>query len=172
MGIKEKYIKKKLERKEASIKRKPEIPELDSIKKVGVIWQPEQKEAFHFLQDYFSKKQVIFRSLCVFHENVEMATDSNSLIPKDLNWFGFPKKGRIDSFIDLHFDLLLNISLEQNPTLDFITLSADARFKIGWSPNQNNYFDLNINITQKQDALYLAKQQIFYLGQLNKKTNK
>ena len=71
----------------------------------------------------------------------------------------------------MNFDVLLNVALEQNITLNYITLNTLAKFKIGWSPNENNYFDLNINITQNQDALYLAKQQIFYLGQLNKNKN-
>lgn len=172
MGLKDKYANKKLQKKEAEIQRKPEIPNLDTIKKVGVIWHPEQKEAFHYLQEYFSKKQVIFRSLCVYNEKNEMAIDSNSIILKDLNWWGFPKPGIIDSFAEMQFDLLLNISLEQNLALDYITLTTQAKFKIGWSPNEKNYFDLNINIVQNQDALYLAKQQIFYLGQLNKKTSK
>lgn len=172
MGIKEKYAIRKLKKTEASIHRKPEIPDFDNIKKVGVIWQPEQKEAFHFLQDFFSKKQIIFRSICVFSENIEMAADSSSLIPKDLNWWGFPKPGKIDSFTEMHFDLLLNISMKQNVTTDYITLVTEAKFKIGWSPNEINYFDLNINISKNQDALYLAKQQIFYLGELNKKTSK
>ena len=172
MGIKEKYAIRKLRKAEASVHRKPEIPDLDSLKKVGVIWQPEQKEAFHYLQEYFSKKQSIFRSLCVFSENIEMATDSNSIIPKDLNWFGFPKPGKIDNFVEMEFDLLLNICMNQNITIDYITISTQAKFKIGWSPNETNYFDLNINISKNQDALYLAKQQIFYLGELNKKTSK
>jgi len=65
--------------------------------------------------------------------------------------------------------LLLNIALNQNRVLDYLTALSKARFKIGWSPDQSNFFDLNINIGGKQDALFLARQQIFYLSQLNKK---
>ncbi len=171
MGIKETFANRKLRKLAGSIKRSPEIPLLDSVKKVGVIWQPAQKEAFHYLQDYFSKKQAIFRSLCIYNENIEQLADSSSIIPKDLNWLGFPKPGKIDNFLEIQYDLLINIALEQNVTLDYITLMAQAKFKTGWSPDETNYFDLNINISQNPDALYLAKQQIFYLGQLNKRVS-
>ena len=154
------------------MKRSPELPNLETVKKVGVIWQLSQNKAFHYLQDYFSKKQVIFRSLCVFEENLKLVPDANSIISKDLNWLSFPKPGKIDSFIELEFDLLLNVALEQNITLDYITIVTQAKFKTGWSADENNFFDLNINISQNQDALYLAKQQIFYLRQLNKTKNK
>jgi hypothetical protein len=169
MGLKEIFANRKLTRIAAAIRRSPEIPSLDAIKKVGVIWQPDQKEAFFFLQDYFSKKQVIFRSICVFNENSGQQPGSAALIPKDLDWLGFPKPGKIDVFTEIHFDLLLNIALRKNVTLDFITLVTEAKFKSGTSVSDQNYFDLNIKIGQNQDAMYLAKQQIFYLGQLNKK---
>lgn len=170
MGIIEKYARKKLRRKEAASKRIPAIPNLDNLKKVGVIWQPEEKDAYHYLHNYFNKKQVIFRSLCVLETPVEMMVDATALTPKELNWLKFPKSGIIDGFTNMNFDVLLNIALEQNITLDYITLHTQAKFKIGWSPDEKNYFDLNINISQNKNALYLAEQQIFYLGQLNKKT--
>ena len=157
---------------EAALKRNPELPDLETIKKVGVLWQMEQKDAYHFLHNYFNRKQVIFRSLCVLDKPVEMMVDANSLSPKDLNWLKFPKPGKVDDFMEMKFDVLLNIALEQNITLDYITLHTQAKFKIGWSPMEKNYFDLNINISQNKNPLFLAEQQIFYLGQLNKKEKK
>ena len=68
----------------------------------------------------------------------------------------------------MNFDILLNIALSQNLALDYITALSQAKFKVGSSPNASNYFDLNINIGENNDALYLAKQQIFYLAQLKK----
>ena len=81
---------------------------------------------------------------------------------------GLPDAVNVDNFIETEFDLLLNVALQQNLILDYITAFSRASFKIGWSPVKENYFDLNINIGGKQDALYLARKQIFYLGQLNK----
>jgi len=169
MGIKERIAIKWLSKIAVTTQRVPEIPNLDLVKKVGVLWQPEQKEAFHYIQNFFNKRQVVFRHLCVHSENIEFVVEPNVLIPKNLNWLGFPKHGTVDNFTEMHFDILLNIAMEQNVTLDYLTLVTNAKFKVGGQANLKNYFDLNINIGQNQNALYLAEQQIFYLGHLNNK---
>ncbi|MCG6186370.1 DUF6913 domain-containing protein [Maribellus maritimus] len=172
MGIREKYANRKLLKTELIINHSPQVPDLDSVKKVGIIWEPEGKNAYQYIKDFFSERGVVVRGFCVYNEDVNFATDTNSLTPKELDWLKLPKQGRIDTFTQLKFDILLNIALSQNITLDFITLSTQAKFKVGWSQKEKNYLDLNINIGQNQDALFLAKQQIFYLGQLNQKTSK
>ncbi len=170
MKLKEKFAYYKLRKKAAAVDRRVELPHPDTVRKVGVLWQPSGRAGFQYLHDHFSHAQVIFRNLCVFSDETNVNAGSNIITPKDLNWLGFPKPGPAEDFIKTEFDLLLNIALEQTLLLDYLTALSVARFKIGWSPSEKNYFDLNINISRKQDALYLAEQQIFYLGQLNKKT--
>lgn len=169
MKLIEKYACRKLRKKAAAVHRRVELPNPDSVRKVCVLWQPSQKEAFQYLHDHFLREQVIFRNLCVYPSNAVADAGTNIITQKDLNWMGLPKTGPADDFIKVEYDLLLNIALEQTLVLDYLTALSRARFKVGWSPNDANFFDLNINIGMKQDALYLAKQQIFYLGQLNKK---
>ncbi len=170
MGIKEKFVRRKLAKLTKDIPRKPVLPYINKVKVIGVIWQPSQKEAYNYLRNYFNREHVIFRGFCVFEETLNPHPDTSSLTVRDLNWWGLPKPDMIDDFTNMKFDVLLNIALKQNLVLDYITLISKARFKVGWSPNDNNYFDLNINIGEKLDAMYLAKQQIFYLAQLNKTT--
>ncbi len=170
MKLLEKYALKRLRRKAASTERQVRLPNPDKIRKAAVIWQPSQKEACQFLHDHFSQYPVIFRNLCVYSENPTINTGTDAITPKDLNWLGFPKPGFVENFLNTEFDLLLNIAMEQTLLLDYLTALSKARFKIGWSPQQDNYFDLNINISRNKDAMYLARQQIFYLAQLNKRT--
>jgi len=106
--------------------------------------------------------------MCVYEDHAGVPGDSSIITSKNLNWMGLPKPGPVDDFIKTEFDVLFNIALEQNLVLDYITSLSHAKFKTGWSPEKHNFFDLNINIGNKQDALYLAEQQIFYLRQLNK----
>jgi hypothetical protein len=169
MQLLTKYAYRKLRKKAGPLNRHVKLPHPDEIKKVGVLWQPSQNEAYIFLYNYFLQKQAIFRNLCVNIENSEQSSETNIITSKGINWMGFPKKGIADDFINTEFDLLMNIALEQNMVLDYITALSRAKFKTGWSPDENNFFDLNIKINGKLDALYLAKQQIFYLSQLNEK---
>lgn len=168
MKLLEKYGHRKLHQKAALVKRQVKLPKPDSIRKVAVLWEPSERLAFKFLHDHFSHVQVIFRNLCIYPKDDVAETGANILTHKDLNWYGLPKPGPVDDFINTEFDILLNIALNQSLQFDYVTALSRARFKIGSSKEETNFFDLNINIIGKQDALYLARQQIFYLGQLNK----
>lgn len=151
------------------MQRQPVFPDIETAKVIGVLWQPTQKEVYTFLKEYFNRDKVIFRGFCVFEEGVNPPPYTNTITVNDLNWWGLPKPGPVDEFIAMNFDVLFNIAIHQNFVLDYITALSQAMFKIGWSPDEKNYFDLNIKIGENHDSMYLAKQQIFYLAQLNKR---
>lgn len=167
--IKEIIARKKFEKLISTTDRNPVFPDIDKVKSIGVIWQPTQKEAFQYLKNYFNREQVIFRGFCVFESITNPPQDSNTLTVKDLDFWGLPKKEKVEEFINIRFEVLFNIALDKNLVTDYITALSQARFKTGCSTDENNHFDLNINIDENQDAMYLVKQQIFYLSQLNKK---
>jgi hypothetical protein len=171
MKLIEKYAFRKLQREAAVVKRRVVIPNIETIRKVCVLWQPSQEQAYLYLHNYFQRSQVIFRNFCVYNQQPVMATGTNVITPKDLNWMGLPKPALTEVFIQTEYDLLLNVALEQSLVLLYLTAMSRSHFKIGWSPSGLNYFDLNIQINGKKDAEYLARQQIFYLEQLNKKTS-
>jgi hypothetical protein len=170
MKLIEKYAYRKLHKEAATVKRRVKLPNPEFIRKVCVLWHPSQEQAYKYLHEHFMHSKIIFRNMCVYTQNPVVPTGTNVITPKDLNWMGLPKPGPAGDFIKTEYDLLLNIALEQTLVFDYLTALSRANFKIGWSPHEHNFFDLNININGKKDALYLAKQQIFYLGQLNKTT--
>lgn len=171
MKLIEKIAYRKLQREAATVKRRVVLPHPGTIRKVCVLWQPSQEHAYQYLHDYFQRSKVIFRNLCIYNQQPVMATGMNVITPKDLNWMGFPKPGLTEEFIKTEYDLLLNVALEQNLVLLYLTAMSRSHFKIGWSTSGLNYFDLNIQINGRKDAEYLARQQIYYLEQLNKKTS-
>lgn len=171
MGFKQKYAYRKLAKLVAAQNRSPEIPQLKPHSKVGVIWQPSEKPAVQFLRDHFNQQGAIFRDYCIFDNDSNPAIEANSLTVVDLNWWGIPKPEKVGDFMEIHFDILLSIAFEPNFAVDYVTALSNAKFKIGSSPSDENYFDLNIKIGENKDPMYLAKQQIFYLAQLNKNSN-
>ena len=170
MGLKNKYARRKLKKLVAKTAHQPVMPNIETAKVIGVIWQPTQKDAYTYLKNYFNRDQVIFRGICVFEEAVNPPEYTNTITTNDLTWWGLPKPEKTEEFLKMNFDVLLNITLNPNLAIDYLTALSQAKFKVGWSANEPNYFDLNIKIEQNHDAMYLAKQQIFYLAQLNKKT--
>ncbi len=172
MKIKQILAERKLKKLVENYRHSPVIPNIETTKLIGAIWHPTQKVAYQFLKEYFNKEQVIFRGFCVFEDDVNPHVNSNTLTTNDLTWIKLPKLEKIDDFININFDVLINMSLKQNLVLDYITLLSKAKFKVGSSTNESNYFDLNINIGENRDSMYLVEQQIFYLAQLNNKNNK
>jgi hypothetical protein len=172
MKIKQILAQRKLRKLAENYRHNPVLPNVKTTKHIGVIWHPTQKEAYQYLKDYFNKEQVIFRGFCVFEDDVNPLENSNTLTTSDLTWIGLPKPEKIDDFTSIRFDLLINMALKQNLVLDYITLLSRAKFKVGSSTDESNYFDLNINIGENHDSMYLAEQQIFYLAQLNNTNNK
>ena len=168
MKLIEKYAYRKLLMEAETVKRRIILPNPENIRKVFVLWQPSEDQAYKYLYNYFQRSQIIFRNLCVYNQHAVLPTGTNVITPKDINWLGFPKLTLIEDYINTEFDVLLNIALEQNITLLYLTAMSRAHFKIGWSPSGYNFFDLNIQINAGKDAEYLAQQQIFYLEQLNK----
>lgn len=168
MGFKQNFAYRKLAKIMATKSRQAVIPNLKPHSKVGVIWQPSDKPALQFLRDHFNRQGAIFRDYCIFDSGTNPPSESNSLTVVDLNWWGIPKAEKVGDFITIEFDLLLNIALKPNFSVDYVTALSKSKFKIGSSASNENYFDLNIKIDENRDAMYLAKQQIFYLAQLNK----
>ena len=82
MGFKQIYRERKLRQELAKIQRSPVVHNIDDIKKVGVIWQPSQKEAVSYLRNYFNKNHIIFRTYCVFDNLSNPNVANNTLTVK------------------------------------------------------------------------------------------
>lgn len=159
---------KKLESILQDNKRQVQVPKLDSIKKIGILWLKDQQQAFQYLHDYYSPAGIIIRNICIDLNHNTVENNSNVITSKNLNWLGIPKSGTIEVFTDSEFDILFSIVTIPCYVADYIVALSKAKFKVGSAKGIFNYFDLNINIEDNHDAIYLVKQQIFYLGELNK----
>ena len=98
MGLKEIFANRKLDKLISKTNRQIVFPNISTVKNIGVIWQPTQKEAFQYLKNYFNREQIIFRGFCVFEEITNPHQDSNTLTVKDLDFWGLPKKEKVSDF--------------------------------------------------------------------------
>ncbi len=172
MNWKDKIAYGMLETKLAGITREAKLTCLDKAQKIGVLWHISDMEAFQYINEYLKHRHSIIRKLCYTGKKEIPSEHSNTFSKKDLTWLGFPESGQVTTFVDLDFDILLNISTVRLFPLDAIMALSKASFKIGWSPREHNHLDLNIDINKNIDSLYLVKQEIFYLDQLNNSSKK
>jgi hypothetical protein len=170
MKIKEKIARTKVSQNHFGNRPYSCIPNINTVKTIGVIWQPTQKEAFQYYEKLTLTANRLFSGASVFSRQLPIRIRMQIHLLLKISTFGvYPKKRKWRN-LQTYVSKCCSIShLEDNLVLDYITALSQARFKIGSSQNVNNYFDMNINIGENHDPMYVAKQQIFYLAQLNKK---
>jgi hypothetical protein len=166
MGLIQKYAQRLLEKKLAGTKREIKLSGFSNAAKVGVLWHIDEMDAFLYISDFLREKKIPFRNLCYTGSNKERF--SNSFCRKETNFWGFPKSGIASAFMEVEYDLLMNISVTGCFELDAVTVLAKSHFKVGWADRFKNLYDLSIDVSKNKDSLFLVKQQIHYLEQFNK----
>lgn len=67
---------------------------------------------------------------------------------KDLDWCGQPLKGEAGSFAQNRYDLLINLTLEFNPQLEYLLAITKADFKAGSTAGSLNHYDLMVDVKE------------------------
>ena len=66
---------------------------------------------------------------------------------QDLNWYHKPVNAKVNDFIYTEFDLLIDLTMEDNLPLRFIAGLSRARCKVGrYKDGNNRYYDLMIKV--------------------------
>jgi hypothetical protein len=166
MTLKEKIADWLLKNRYRKIKREVRISRIGNHRKVGVLWHINDKEAFRYITDFLKDKPVISRNLCYADTLGESV--AGSFNKKEINYFGFPKKGVVDPFLEFEYDLLFVLTLTPCFPLKAVTALTRAHFKIGPASGPVDYLDLSIDTGNNTSSLYLVKQQIYYIEQFSK----
>lgn len=142
---------------------------------VGILWNPADEES---LETYESLRQILnTRGIKSFgiafihskREKETLATVSNSWLISNSNisFWGSPKSGEGVQFIQQEFDILIDLSLAKSLALQYILVHSPARFKVGWSGGEPNFYDLEIDVAADPNCRFLMEQIIHYLEELN-----
>ena len=142
-------------------------------KKIGIIFNGFLKENIDVtrqLIDYFKEKGISCEALGFVNKQkmnefnlASLNIDYFNL--KDCNFFGFPKSDKVSNFTIEKFDVLINISEEDNLIYDYVVSHSSAKFRIG--KNNNELYDLLINMKSKLSKDFVS-EVIFYLDLISK----
>ncbi|MDX9880776.1 MAG: hypothetical protein RBS73_01845 [Prolixibacteraceae bacterium] len=159
-----------LNRKAGKLSRKVQVHNFDTAKTVAVLWSFDENDAFRIVQQHLqTKKNVTFVSLYFNSEKKASTDDINSFCKKQLNWIGFPKEGPAAGFLQQKPDILIDLTIKKKFPLQAMVSLSEALFKVGFGTGEYNPYDLNIDVRNKPEPVYLAQQIINYLNQINKK---
>ncbi len=174
-GIRENIGKRVLKRKIKDFRREVQVHNFETARSAVILFPaddpagfPAIKEFRKFLEEsgirckaygYVPEKEIPQEML--FWKNYSFITRN------DLNWYYKPSGEVVESFYaqdpDILIDLTQNVPLE----LQFLVQLSTARFKIGIFTQQENDYDLMINLTKPSDMAFLTEQIKHYVSILN-----
>ncbi len=162
----------------AKINRQRQIVNLSDAKSIGLLYNVLDEETYH-IADAFAKKlkqdnkyvHVLgFIDLKYTQPFIIPTLATDFFIKKDINWYGKPNNQFVKDFIERDFDILINLSLNDNYTLQYISGLSKAKFKVGTS-NKNNseFYDFLFELPIHTKLSEYIKQIEYYLTLINKK---
>ena len=102
-------------------------------------------------------------------KNIPFSHFTNS----DVSWNGIPQVAAVDKFMNRHFDLLLNLTVGENPVLEYIMAGSRACFRVGEFHEKKNFcYDFMLNLKAGDKLPDLIKQVEIYLPMFNEKQSK
>ena len=148
--LKEKIGNKTIEKRLHSLRRDVVFHNLENTKTLGIIYQYESKHSADFISKLFQE----FSSSGVKCEAIGFYNNKNlplEYAPKtshvvvcqaDLTWSGIPKADEVERFIDIEYDMLLDLSQSEMVIFKYLASLSKAQFKIGSCRYENNPYDL------------------------------
>ncbi len=158
-------------------KRIVSINTLKNSKNVGILWNPADErsiEAYETLRKVLQSKGIKAKGVAHVHSSRELEmlttiTNSGFLHKRNVRWFGRPKSNSIIAFIHEPFDILIDLTISKTIALRYLLVHSNATFKVGYQGIEPNYYDLNIDVSERPQCPYLLEQIIYYLENINEK---
>ena len=157
--------------------RTPEVVSLRDAQNVGILCNITTEDTYKDIYAVFSKWQSATRNVWLvgyingkvipFYCLQQLSADY--FCNKDLNWYGKPMKGQVQSFCETEFDVLLDFSHDVFEPLRFIMSITPAKFIIGSEKRNMDYYDLLIESKEDMTNMELLKNINHYTNQLSGK---
>jgi len=161
-----------------SRERSAGIKTINNSKIVGILWNPADEgsiETFEALRKILQLKGIKPTGMAYvssLREKQTLATIASSefLNKRDVRLFGGPKTNEGIQFINEPFDILIDLSIFKTLALQYILVHSRAKFIVGWHGTEPNYFDFNIDVSERARCRYLMEQIVYYLENINEKS--
>lgn len=142
-------IQNRIKQLAANNLRKPVFKSLDQVNSVLVLYEiSEQEEAIAFIQQlHESGKQV---KSCVYipkkNKKTPYAGSFRIDAAKDINLIKIPSDRILKELGKIHPDLIVDLSLRKNLSLEYLILSIPSGFRVGLRKDDYPVYDLSISI--------------------------
>lgn len=170
-SIRQKIGNSILHRKLRNRERKKGIFNFTTSKNIGVVFKTDTQSDFElvkrFLQFLSDQDNKVVALCFVDSKKVPdyylLRKGFNFFSRAELSFFFLPKSQVILDFVERPFDMLIDLSIDSNFPLFYISNLSKARFKIGKQKKQQNQFDVMIDISKNNTVESLIDQIKHYV---------
>jgi len=158
------------------VKKSKKIPReminIDSAKKVGIIFNATKTNDVITVTQFADRLRGQNKEVFILgyqDRKLKAEKDTRLFDRGSVNWYGIPNDTKVDGFQRLNIEILICAFEEECLPLEYIAATSKAKFRVGaFSKTKTNYYELMINIKEKQQLLYLLKQMLHFLKVINK----
>lgn len=147
--------------------------EYADIHRVVVLVDLEQAEAVGpFVQSLIQDGKEVFCLTFNPNDKVEPPVLPENMLVlnrKSLSFNGFPLHDVMENFKLLNPDTLVNLTVQPHPVLQFLALTSQASFRIGFLREEKTMDDLLLEYDSEQPFDFLTGQLHFYMKSLRSK---
>ncbi|PKP19569.1 MAG: hypothetical protein CVU05_11070 [Bacteroidetes bacterium HGW-Bacteroidetes-21] len=146
-----------------------------SAKKVGILFNASDSKIYaesKILLNYFTQKKIKTEGLG-FADKDQMDsfyktyTGFQFFCSKDFSFLGLPKSQVVRDFYEQEFDILIDLSLSENPLFSTICSLSRASFIVGSVKSRINEYDLLIDCNDGDNPEAFCIQMKHYLESIN-----
>lgn len=146
------------------------------VEHIGIVYNAEKKEDEQLVAQYAQQlrregKKVFtlgYVHLPQLPPTKKFLLNSEFFWKEKLNGINLPIKGKIGQFLQVEFDLLLNLYVEPLLPMQAVAAYSNAKYRVG--PNLDDgldYYDLIVDIGDKKELNELIVQIDFYLRNID-----
>lgn len=171
--IKNFFGRLQLQREMKSKPLKRNLVSFAEVNHVGIVYNADQKEHEQLVAKYAADLRAEGKKVFMLGyvdakqlpHTKKFLLNSEFFWREKLNGVNLPIKGKIGQFLQLEFDLLLNLYQEPILPLQAIAAYSKAKYRVGAHINGGlDYYDAMIDLGQRNtDFKYLIEQIDFYL---------
>ncbi|TFH25271.1 MAG: hypothetical protein E4H10_09545 [Bacteroidia bacterium] len=174
-GLRENIGRQILRRKLKGFSRETVVHNFETAKSAVIVFDTSAPNSFSAIKEFreFAEKNKVTCSVYGYVPQKEVPQEMLFwknfffVTKRNLNWYLKPSGETVDSFFSQDPDILIDFSQGLPLELQFLVQLSPARFKIGCYTEQQNDYDLMINLTQQDDMAYLSEQIRHYVSMLN-----
>jgi len=178
-NIRYRLAKKNLSQEHHKLIRQRKPHNLDSARTIALLYYLPDEDTYKKVEEFirlFTEKGIKVRVVSYTDQKITPhyfipKLMQDILTIKDINWQFTPVKPFVKDFLEEEFDILINLSLTEQFPLLYLSAKARASLKIGkFDEEQQEYYDLMIEIPSDSDLSYFTEQVLFYLKKINTET--